>query len=100
MAVRIKPQAPTGARLPRELVGGRALDEGEEPAVRLLQVPADRGEREAAALLDHPPLLRTGPRRHDPSRRPMHYHASMPYPGTIEPASVLVVGGTATDCLL
>jgi hypothetical protein len=36
MAVRIKPQAPTGARLPRELVGGRALDEGEEPAVRLL----------------------------------------------------------------
>ena len=41
------------ARLPRELLFGRALDVVDEPAVSFIQLPQDVGERKASFLFRH-----------------------------------------------
>ena len=54
MAVRIEPQATTEAALAAERIFGRRLDEVDEPAMGLVQLPSHRGEGQTRLLLGHP----------------------------------------------
>ena len=53
MAVCIEPQATPEARLPRELLFGRALDIIDEPAVGVVSLPQHFGKRQVPLLLRH-----------------------------------------------
>ena len=53
MAIGIEPEATSEARLPRELLFGRAVDVIDEPAVSFIQLPQDVGERKTSFLLRH-----------------------------------------------
>src|SRR5207237_175675 len=54
MAVRVEPQATTEARLAPPLIFGRSLDEVDEPAMGLVELPSHGGERQTRLLLGHP----------------------------------------------